>query len=361
MPHGNLCRLHLHTQLLEARFIELDSGTLRGYQLHTCRHIRYALLAGSQLRREPRGTIHENCKTVALMLERREAVNFRLPLGVMPCVIASRKFCQFQPERLEAGISLHQLRLHLRELGKRRLDPREPALQALHLRLTRATRFVCVRHGLRCSGQLLQAILEIVAIHLNRLQLLVEHLEHTGKVVAQRACAGGTRAFRSEVSNLVALLLEFAPLSKQRVSPGFRLLPVAHPGSSQLFRGNLRRSQRLTSNIELLQRLELQLRCTLQLLQALPQAAAVSAYLRNGLFQGLTTPLLACHPVHQSQFLPERREGREGHRQLCLARDRELSLLQLSPQPLRLPPCTRELALEQRTVRIELPNAFTIL
>src|SRR5207244_552743 len=71
----------------------------------------------------------------------------------------------------------------------------------------------------------------------------VEQREHARVFRPQRPLAGGTRALRAELHDLVALLFHFFVLFEQLGALGLGVLPVAYPHRTLLLRGPLDRLQ----------------------------------------------------------------------------------------------------------------------
>src|SRR2546429_9340060 len=97
----------------------------------------------------------------------------------------------------------------------------------------------------RRLGELLEALPEILPVPGAHLELSVEQRADARGFRPERPLAGGTRALRAELHDLVALLFHFFVLFEQLGALGLGVLPVAYPHRALLLRGPLDRLQPL--------------------------------------------------------------------------------------------------------------------
>ncbi|HKU36515.1 MAG TPA: hypothetical protein VJR89_00170 [Polyangiales bacterium] len=170
-------------------------------------------------------------------------------------VIARRNRREILLDAVVALLLDAQLFRELGELLHRRLHLRQATLERADFRLQCSTRLIQLANLVRHLLELIESRVVELAVNLDRLELLVEMLEHTTIVLLQRTRAHRARALLTEVDDLVPLRVELSVLLAQRISFGLGFLTIAHPFSAsrleptesllELFALRLERNRRL--------------------------------------------------------------------------------------------------------------------
>src|SRR5207237_764002 len=212
------------------------------------------------------------------------------PHGVVPCrVVAGGPRGQPTLEVACPPARAHQLRARAIALLDLRPQLSRPGAGAAALLEHAVALGLRIRQLGRRLGELLEALPEILPVPGDHLELSVEQRENARVFRPERPLAGGTRALRAELHDLVALLFHFFVLFEQLGALGLGVLPVAYPQRAHLLPGSERVRELLVEPLEFLARRHH------RLLRHTPLAVERQR------------ALAACHPLVPARLFPTQR------------------------------------------------------
>ncbi|MGZ8470938.1 MAG: hypothetical protein ACXW61_14755, partial [Gemmatirosa sp.] len=258
----------------------------------------------------------------ALLLQRRQRGHLVAHAGVARGVVARRQPGDVGAHVVQPAAVLLQVALDAAQLLHARLALGQPALQLLHLGRERAASLPELRHGRRLGLQLLDAVLEVAPRAEQRVELLVEGVEHRPEALAERPRARGARALRAQLLDLVALVLHVGELRAQRLALGLRLLLVAHPRRVLARVVGLRRLQLRPARLQQLLRVALELGRGGEAGATLVQPPDDVQHRARGVLQRAAPPLGRGQRVELRERGAQGRQRREALRELLQVRAR---------------------------------------
>ncbi len=270
--------------------------------------------------------------------QRRQSVDQPANHDVTRGVVVDRQTGQLTRDHHVSFVLRDEIRLNRGQRPQSRLNLDDSPLE-LCRRIRQLAPALAERRDLRRDGrELVDASAKILAVHRDRLDLFVEHVEHVAKVRAERASADRAGAALAQFDDLIALGADVLQLIDERMALRLRFLLVAYPVGLRGLEGSLRLIERLAGLLERRRDLGLERRRDFDLRCPLAQLRDLLGERGDGLGQCSLAAGLGGAPVELLDLGLERRKRRQLPRDSIQlgARGRRIAQLAVDPRDLAL-------------------------